>query len=158
MKKFLSAIIVLLVIGFAGEVFATGACVHTSTEDVNVLGSRQRTYVKLTCTSDGSGIAAYSLDPATYGIRGWYLYNVTTDPDGTSAPTDNYDITLLTSGGEDITNGTALLNRSTSATQTALISDSTRGYHMMDSALAVTFGGITSNPGIIVITFRFTAN
>jgi hypothetical protein len=29
---------------------------------------------------------------------------------------------------------------------------------MMDSALAVTFSGITSNPGILVMTLRFTSN
>lgn len=158
MKKFILAIIFILVLAFAGQVWATGSCVLTSTETVRVNGDPVRKYIKLTCTSDGSGIAAYSLNPTTYNLRGWYLYNVTTDPDGTSAPTDNYDVTLLTTGGEDITNGTALLNRSTSATQTALISDSTRGYHMMDSALAVTFSGITSNPGILVMTLRFTAN
>jgi hypothetical protein len=158
MKKILSAVIILLVIGFAGQVWATGSCVLTSTQDITVNNQIQRKYITLTCTSDGSGIAAYSLNPATYNMRGWYLYNVTTDPDGTSAPTNNYDVTLLTSGGEDITNGTALLNRSSTVTQTALISDSTRGYHMMDSALAVTFSGITSNPGILVMTLRFTSN
>jgi hypothetical protein len=156
MKKILIALFLVLML--AGHALATGACVFTSTEQVSINSQTQRVYVTLTCTSDGSGIAAYSLDPATYGIRGWYLYNVTTDPDGTSAPTDNYDVTLLTSGGEDITNGTALLNRSSTTTQTALITDSTRGYHMMDSALAVTFSGITANPGILVMKFRFTSN
>ncbi len=158
MKKLLSAIIILLVIGFAGQAWATGACVLTSTEDIGIVSQIQRKYITLTCTSDGSGIEAYSLDPDTYGIRGWYLYNVTTDPDGTNAPTNNYDVTLLTSGGEDITNGTALLNRSSTVTQTALITDSTRGYHMMDSALAVTFSGITANPGVLGMKFRFTSN
>jgi hypothetical protein len=152
----IAAALVLMVM--AGNVWAMGSCVLTSTEKVVIDSKTQRVYVTLTCTSDGSGITAYSLSPDTYRIRGWFLYNVTTDPSGTSAPTDNYDVTLLTSGGEDITNGTALLNRSTSTTQTALISDSTRGYHMMDSALAVTFSGITSNPGILVMTLRFTSN
>lgn len=157
MKK-LIAIFTAFMLLFPIVALATGSCVHTNTERVNVNGTIQRVYVTLTCTSDGSGIAAYSLNPETYKVKGWYLYNVTTDPDGTSAPTDNYDITLVTSGGEDITNGTALLNRSTSTTQTALITDSTRGYHMLDSTLAVTFANITSNPGIIVMKFRFTSN
>ena len=156
MKRLLAAIVILLVLGFAGEVLATGACVHTSTETVNVLGERQRKIITFTCTSDGSGIATYSFSPATFGVRGWYLYNVTTDPSGVSAPTDSYDVTYVV-GGEDIAGG-LLANRSSTLTQTVAIAPTTLGYYMGDGAIVMTFANITSNPGIFVMKMYWTTN
>ena len=155
MKKIFAALIILLVIG-CGQVWATGACVHTSTDTITVLNENQRKVVTLTCTSDGSGIAAYTFTPATFGVRGWYLYAVSTDPDGTSAPTNSYDITCLR-GGEDIC-GTLLGDRSSTLTQTVAMAPTTLGYHMADSAIAFTFANITSNPGIFVMKLYWTTN
>lgn len=44
---------------------------------------------------------------------------LTTDPDGTDAPSDNYDITITDSDGVDVLGGSGA-NRSTSATQQVL--------------------------------------
>jgi len=132
---------------------AAGSCVRTSTETVNVLNSGQRKIITLTCTGDGT-IAAYSFNPVTYGVRGWYLYNVTTNP-GT-APTADYDITLMVDS-EDVAGG-LLANRSATATQTVQISPATLGYHMADATMAITFADETASPSVIVMKLRFTAN
>jgi hypothetical protein len=155
-KKLLSAIIILLVLVFAGEVLAVGSCVLTSTENVSVLGERQRKIITFTCTSDAGGIATYNFVPTTFGVRGWYLYSVTTDPNGTSAPTDQYDITYVM-GGEDIAGG-LLVNRSSTLTQTVAMAPSVLGYHMADGTIVMTFANITAAPGIFVMTQRWTAN
>lgn len=149
MKKTLLAIGLILVACQVG--WAAGSCVHTSTENIMINNERARTIVTLTCTGDGS-ITAYSFVPSTFGVRGGYLYNVTTNP-GTAAPTDNYDITLVVDG-EDIAGG-LLANRSTSATQTVAIAPTTLGYHMADGTMAVTFANNTANPSTIVMTLRF---
>jgi len=152
LKVLLAAIIIL---GWAASCFGAGSCVQTgSTERALLPGGLERRYVALTCTGDGS-ITAYSFDPAAFGVRGWYLYNVTTDP-GSSAPTAAYDITLVIAG-EDIAGG-LLADRSATATQTVLMAPTTLGYHMTDTAFAITFANQTANPSTIVMKLRFTNN
>ena len=156
MKRTILAVVAAMVLlaALAGVTWAAGSCVLTSQEQFKVAGAFERKYVTLTCTGDGS-ITAYSFSPVTYGVRGWYLYNVTTNP-GTSAPTDNYDITLVVDG-EDIAGG-LLANRSTSATQSVALAPTTLGYHMADGTMAITFANNTANPSTIVMTLRFTAH
>jgi hypothetical protein len=158
MKKSSIVLFVCLMIMLAGslsEVFATGSCVKTNVEDGYMDGAHQRRYITLTCTGDGT-IGAYSFNPAAQGVRFWYLYNITTDPDGTSAPTVDYDITLLATG-EDIAGG-LLADRSATARQTVAICPTTLGYHMNDGTIAITFANQTASPSIIVMTLRFTKN
>jgi hypothetical protein len=154
MKTFkMICLVAVLILSLAGNSWAAGSCVVSGWETVKIDGKAQRTYVTLTCTGDGS-ITAYSLNPNTYGIRGWYLYNVTTNP-GT-APTAAYDITLVVDG-EDVAGG-KLADRSATATETVVIASSTIGYFMMDGAMSITFAGNTANPSVIVMTLRFTSN
>jgi P pilus assembly chaperone PapD len=151
MKKVLLAL--AFVVLMASSVMAAGSCVLKSSELVYGNNSIQKKIVKLTCTGDGS-ITAYSFDPGAYGVRGWYLYSVTTDP-GT-APTADYDITLVVNG-EDIAGG-LLADRSASATETVAISPTTLGYPILDEAIAITFANNTANPSDIVLTLKFTDN
>ncbi len=72
MKKVLLAL--ALVVLMASSVWAAGSCVSTSSQLVYGNNSIQKKIVKLTCTGDGS-ITAYSFDPGTFGVRGWYLYS-----------------------------------------------------------------------------------
>lgn len=157
MKKVLAILVVAIFCGMAGNAFAAGSCVQTgSTTDVrlNPSGEVERKYVTLTCTGDGT-IASYSFVPKTFGVEGWYLYNVTTDP-GTAAPTADYDITLVVDG-EDVS-GSLLLNRSAANTETVAIAPATKGYHMADGTMVITFANETANPSTIVMKLRFTRN
>ena len=118
-------------------------------------GKVEKVIVRLTCTGDGS-ITAYLFDSKTFDVLGFYLYSVTTDP-GTSAPTDNYDITLVVSS-EDVAGG-LLADRSTSATQTKIICPTTQGYHIMDNNdMAITFANNSANPSTIVMDLEFVKN
>lgn len=152
MKKiFLALVLLLCAQCFA---YAAGSCVVTTTEDIRIGGEVHRKYVTLTCTGDGS-IAAFSFVPATYGVEGWYLYNITTNP-GTSAPTDDYDITLMVDG-EDVAGG-SLADRDTANTETVAVCPATKGYHMADGTMLITFANNTANPSTIVLKLRFTDN
>ena len=154
MKRILLAISIVIL--YASSAFGAGSCVYTSKQAFfGDTGKVDKVIVKLTCTGDGS-ITAYSFDAKTFDVLGFYLYSVTTDP-GSSAPTDNYDITLVASG-EDIAGG-LLADRSTSATQTKVICPANIGYHIMDSEdIAITFANNTANPSTIVIDLEFVKN
>ena len=139
----------------SGSLFAAGSCVQRGETDyVGVMGNTQRAYITLRCTGDGT-IAAYTFNPASFRVRGWYLYNITTNP-GTSAPTASYDITLMV-GDEDIAGG-LLANRSATVNETVVIAPTTLGYHMMDGSMVITFAAETANPSTIDMTLRFTVN
>ena len=154
MKRIALLLAVILLVVFSGQAMAAGSCVQTNVEDVAFDGAMQRRYVTLTCTGDGT-IAAYTFSPSAYGVRGWFLYNITTNP-GSSAPTADYDITLVVDG-EDVAGG-LLADRSTSATQTVAIASSTQGYHMADQSMAITFANEVASPSTIVLKLRFTKN
>jgi hypothetical protein len=96
MKKILLALAFVFLM--ASSVMAAGSCVLTSSELVYGNNSIQKKIVKLTCTGDGS-ISAYSFNPGTFGVRGWYLYSVTTDP-GTAAPTSAGNCLKLTANNQ----------------------------------------------------------
>lgn len=153
MKKIALGIVALILL-LAVESFAAGSCVFTSVETYGVPQKSQTKMITLTCTGDGS-ITAFSFVPATYGVKGWWLYSVTTDP-GTSAPTDQYDITLVVNS-EDVANG-RLLNRSTSSTETIVVGDATKGFWMASETMAITFANNTANPSTIVLKLKFCEN
>ena len=66
-------------------------------------------------TSDASG----NCDAGVVHIDG-QLQRVVTDPSGTAAPTDDYDITLVDEDGYDIAGG-QLANRDTANTETVVL-------------------------------------
>jgi hypothetical protein len=154
MKKIFVAMMMLFI--WTSYAFGAGSCVFTSKQAFyGESGNIDKVIVRLTCTGDGS-ITAYSFDAKTFDVLGFYLYSVTTDP-GTSAPTDNYDITLVVSG-EDVSGG-LLADRSTSATQTKIICPENIGYHIMDNNdVAITFANNTANPSTIVMDLEFVKN
>lgn len=159
MKKWicgLSIIGLLVSMASLSPLHAAGSCVLTDLETIRVdqFSGLQRKILTLTCTGDGS-ITAYNIVPDTVGVRGWYLYNVSTNP-GSSSPTAAYDITCVVDG-ENVC-GTSLSDRSATATETALIAPTTQGYHMIDQTMALTFANNSANPSTIVIRLRFTNN
>jgi len=148
MKKILLSIILLIFI--TTSAWGAGSCVLTSTDSPKP----DRKDFILTCTGDGT-IAAFTLTPAEWGLKGWYLYSVTTNP-GTSAPTAAYDITLVVNG-EDVAGG-LLADRSATATETVIICPATKGWHIAGDAMAVTFANNIANPSTIVAVLRFLNN
>ena len=91
-------------------------------------------------TSEGNGTYTES---STNPVDG-YLVLVVTDPDGTSVPTDNYDITLTDDEGVDVMGG-ALANRDTANTEQAL------------PKIATSYGGRWVN-GLITLNIESAGN
>lgn len=123
-KKFSPPIILLMLLVF-GTIYAAGSSV---TETYSTIGKSSN---GLTCldwewTSDDStgAVASTTGTDNTAAIQGKYVVIVITDPDGTDAPDDNYDISiqeLAASGdttGVDIMGG-ALQNRDTANNEQA---------------------------------------
>jgi cyclophilin family peptidyl-prolyl cis-trans isomerase len=74
--------------------------------------------VTFTCTADSSD-GSYPATTISTNIKG-RLLQIVTDPDGDTAPQDNYDITITESGGADMLLGVAA-NRDTANTEVAIV-------------------------------------
>lgn len=110
--------------------FAAGVVTQTLTKltTPSVLGDgtgREAWVLHVTCTADaadGSCPATVMLRSATDGTladtNGLYLYSLITDP-GTPAPTDNYDITAVSSQNLDILGGAGADRDTTNTEQVA---------------------------------------
>lgn len=135
---------------------AAGTVTATDTRRISVSGTIQRTVVTLTCTADASAATfpSFTLNPATYGITGWYLYSVETNP-GTTAPTDDYDIAITDADGFDVAGG-LLANRDTANTEKVYLGSV--GYPVIDGSWTLAITGNSINSAVIVIRLTFTAN
>jgi hypothetical protein len=103
MKKLILTILMSLALATA----AYGECVQT----METRGEITVMQFAWTTTAVGS----FTSTTSTYNGDG-FLYMVETDPDGTAAPTDNYDITLTNANDVDVMGG-ALANRDTANTE-----------------------------------------
>ena len=81
--------------------------------------------VTLTCTADASdgSFPATALTGVPNNGKGGRLLQIVTDPDGDTAPQDNYDITITESGGADLLLGVGA-NRDTANTEVAVVTSS----------------------------------
>ena len=86
-------------------------------------------------------------------LYGWCIYSVETNP-GTTAPTDDYDITMLSEGGIDVL-GSQTLNRDEANTEIANIGLQTNGYPVITGALTLTIDNnlVNSATGTIKVVF-----
>jgi len=84
-------------------------------------------------------------------FKGLYLSYVETNP-GATAPTDNYDITVLAASGVDLMGG-ALANRDTSNTEIAFPATASR---LVDGALTFTLSNNSVNSAVGTVKLYFT--
>ena len=114
--------------------------------------------VTLTCTADASdgSYPATALTGIPNDAKGGRILQIITDPDGDTAPQDNYDITLTDSGGADLLLGGGA-NRDTANTEVAVIN--TNGAHPVYAGTDTLTLNITNNnvnSAGIVIKVYFT--
>lgn len=98
--------------------------------------------------SDGGNIRNFNIpyaDAAWLMNNGYYFWKARTNP-GSTAPTDNYDITVLDANGNDMANG-ELLNRDTSTTEVVNL---TSAVPIVSSTMTITVSNNTVNSAIIV--------
>lgn len=154
MKRVVLAAVVILMAASLGYSAETPAVTTYATEKITVDGRPTRVVITASWTAGSLATApTFTIDPDTYGIRGWYLYSVETDP-GTTAPTDNYDLVINDSNGIDVCWG-LLANRSTSATQQVNCATSGHSYPVVRSTLTpvLTNNSVNSATGVIIFTF-----
>lgn len=128
---------------------------------ISVGDTIKRVVVTLTCTAAADGsFADYTLDPAvftrghrTYGIKGFYLFSVETNP-GAVAPTAAYDINLWNGDKSFDLAQTLLTNRSASNTEKVYLA--AVGEPMFDSSWILSISNNAVNGAIIVIKLTFS--
>ena len=105
-------------------------------------------------TSGASADANLFTAVTSMDITGW-IHEVETDPDGTTAPTASYDITLLNSNSRDVMGG-SLANRSNSSTEMVKpVIDSIQQKAWNDGPLTITITAAgTSKKGEILIYYE----
>lgn len=150
MKKVLLGLLISLLL--ATSSWAVGVATVTGYEIIHVVNQRSRVILTITFVDDNAG-TTLAINPVTYDITGWYLYSVETNP-GATAPTDNYDITLIDSDGADLAGGT-LMNRDTATTEFVNIGMSSIGFPVIRGTFTFTLSGnaVVGGTGIVIMTF-----
>ena len=105
--------LVLILLFLILPVICFGASSQTETRYTDLPGDVDVWVIAWTADTDGS----YTNYTTLWNVDG-YIFMVVTDP-GATAPTDNYDITLLDSDGVDVMGG-ELANRDTANTEQAV--------------------------------------
>ena len=151
MKRLLLALLMILVM--ATSSWAVGTASVTNVEKVKVLNEQSRVVLTITWVDDNAG-TTLAINSATYGITGWYLYSVETNPSNVTAPTDNYDITLVDADGVDLAGGT-LMNRDTATTELVNVGTSSIGFPVIRGTFTFTLSGnaVVGGTGTCILTF-----
>lgn len=147
----------LLALLFPVFTFAAGtAVISTPTYLKGTDGAYNRCVVPITFTADGSaGEGTATLNPVTYGIRGWYLWLVETDP-GTPGPTNGAWDLDITNANSFLVSQNLIDDRSSSATQQ--VKGTTLGYPMITNTWSITIGDNAVNNAVAVVYLTFVSN
>jgi len=107
-------------------------------------------------SDDASGAVTHTFDQVDKErVRGYYLFFMLTNP-GATAPTDNYDITLLDDDSVDMAGG-ALADRDTSNSEAVLplLSGGVAGDRIVNGGIAVTITSAgNAKVGVLKLWFR----
>lgn len=153
MKKILFIIFIILIL--PSLAFGAGTLVVTSDSGDTIKHPFTKQVVReilltFTAASDNGTIPTLTLGNKTSGINQYYpltgqiLYSAETNP-GSTAPTDDYDITITDSDGLDLAGG-YLLNRDASTTEKVNIGDSAaHGFSFITGDLTVTISNNSVN-------------
>jgi len=151
MKRLLLLLALFVALMLATNVFAVGTASITGFNTIRVVNSPTRVVLTVAWTDDTAG-TTLAINPVTYGIVGWYLYSAETNP-GT-APTDNYDITLVDADVGDIAGGT-LMNRDTITTELVNLGVAPAGFPIIRGTFTFTLSGnaVNNATGTCILTF-----
>lgn len=157
MKRLILAILVGLCMVSPSLLYAAAGSSTTTSSKIMVDNKVQRVIVTIAWTG-GTGVDAgtipnVTITPATYGVEGWYLYSVETNP-GAVAPTDNYDLVINDADGKDIAGG-LLANRDLTNTELVLAGLGGFGFPIVRGPLTLVLSGnsVESSTGTIIIIF-----
>lgn len=119
MKKFTLILVIIAFLTIPCLLIAAGTATQTYQDIYSAEGMSNMSTLTFAWTSDSSESATSATGTTiTNQIAGKYVVAVVTDPDGTSAPTDNYDVVITDANSVDIMGGT-LANRDTANSEQA---------------------------------------
>jgi hypothetical protein len=166
MKRFLMALaLVVLLAPVYAEAANVGTFTVTSAQTLYVAGDRDKVVITaafLAASADNS-VPDLTLSASTYGISGYYLYQVITDPGNVTAPSngawdvlvyDAADKTANTTNAEDLC-FSAALNRSSTLTQHSTCAASPNSFAVVTGDLVVSVAGnaVASATGTVKLIF-----
>ena len=150
MKRMLLALVMLVLM--TSLAFGAGTATVAAPTYNN---ERDKGFIVITWTGDASdgSVPAATISMVSYKLVGWYLYSIETDP-GSTAPSDNYDITITDANSLDICYSQAL-NRDTSNTEIAFCTTSGKGFYVVRGNLIFNLSGNSeaSATGTTILTF-----
>lgn len=144
MKKFLVGLILVLFI-WGGSALGAGTITQS---DVQIYPNTRA--LTFTCTAD-SDAHTYPVTGSNVDIDG-YVFLVITNPDGTTAPTDGYDITLTDSDGVDVMGGELADRDETNSEQAVPLIDGVFGSRFVKGPLTITITGNLVDSAVTVVT------
>ena len=155
MKRSIISILAGLLILLPLTVFATGTATVGAPIKVNVQGQTQRIVIPVTFTADSSATeATVTLNPTTYGITGWYLYQVQTVP-GTPGPTNGAWDLDITDARSEVISRNLIDDRSSTLPQTVFFNS---GYPMIVNTWTLSIGDNAVNSAVVVVYLTFVSN
>jgi hypothetical protein len=151
MKRFVLAVALILV--WVSVSFAAGTVVVTKGTYLD--GLNKTLLYTWTAHTDGSITAVPTTTEETNYIKGYYLCAAVTNP-GSTAPADNYDITITNADGIDLFGG-ALMNRDETNSEYAVptIATGVKGCAFIDGTITVNWSNITTNAGVGTLKLFF---
>ena len=145
MKRLIVGLLALGLLSWAGVSYGAGSCSQRYF-DLDNTGIMR---AEFTCTADAAA-ATWPAITTQWQIVG-LVFAAETNP-GATAPTDNYDITVVNSNGIDIFGG-ALANRDTSTSERTMpILNSLYGAVPSDGQLTINITNNAVNSAIVVLT------
>ncbi len=152
MKRFLKSILMLAFLLVFLPPSHAAESVVVSNPVLNYKADKAFVTITWTAAADGS-LTATSINTKVFNLVGFYLYSIETDP-GSTAPTDNYDITITDANALDICYSQAL-NRDTSDTEIAFCATTSKSYYVIRGNLMFNLTGnsVDSATGIAILTF-----
>ena len=139
---------------FAPNLFAAGSVTITK-EEIVVRHWPNRVILTISWTADASdnSVPDTTISASTYRIKGYFLYSAETNP-GSTAPTDNYDISINDADSYDIA-GTLLNNRDTSNTELVNMINAGGSYPLVRGDLTFSLSGnsVASATGTCILVF-----
>lgn len=148
MKRLLLAL--FLVVVMAGSALAVGTASVTSVAKYTVIREVQRVVITITYTDDTNGTTT-TIDPDTYGIRGWYLISSET-LSGKTAPTNGTTVAIKSASG-----GTLFTMTLSNSTTVSVFTN----YQYVDPVtgiLTFSLSGNSVNNGTGTVKLVFSAN
>jgi len=150
---------VMLTLAFSLFVVSPSPChagIVAGTPDYSIIGgTRQRVVIPITCTAVAAAFGTLTINPTTYGIEGWYLWLVETDP-GTTGPTNGaWDLDITSAHG--FVESQALID-DRSSTLTQQVKGATLGSPQFLNSWTISIGDNAVNNAVVVVYLTFTAN